>query len=72
MLRLFTGAVQSVGLPSHVRSDRGGENVGIARLMLQLRGPGRHITGKSVHNQSVYGVMFFNRVYVYSIAFFIA
>ena len=40
------------GYPSRVRSDHGGENIDVARLVLMLRGPnhGSHITGRSINN----------------------
>ncbi|KAK6183515.1 hypothetical protein SNE40_010985 [Patella caerulea] len=55
VLDCFKHAVHEYGVPKRVRSDKGGENIGIAEYMLRAQGCGRgsHITGRSVHNQRI-------------------
>ena len=52
VLESFLGAINKFGLPSRVRSDKGGENIEVASFMVEHRGQNRnsHITGRSVHN----------------------
>ena len=55
VLHDFVSGCTEFGLPSRVRSDYGGENVDVARYMLDVRGNGRgtFLTGASVHNQRI-------------------
>ncbi|CAH0388419.1 unnamed protein product [Bemisia tabaci] len=50
--KAFKAATQRFGWPKRVRSDKGLENTGVARCMLERRGPETRpfITGRSVHN----------------------
>ena len=51
----FVQATQMFGIPSRVRTDKGGENVKVWDFMEQHRGSGRssYITGSSVHNSRI-------------------
>lgn len=57
MLHAFIQGVEQFGVPSRVRMDMGGENVQVARYMIEHpeRGPGRGsaITVRSIHNQRI-------------------
>ena len=55
VLRFFRDANSVCGIPSRVRSDHGGENIGVCYFMVSHRGPGRgsHIAGSSVRNQRI-------------------
>ncbi|XP_057301688.1 uncharacterized protein LOC130636097 [Hydractinia symbiolongicarpus] len=55
VLDLFNAAICELGIPSRVRSDKGGENVLVWEKMTQLRGEGRgsFLAGSSVHNQRI-------------------
>lgn len=52
---LFQEAIAKYGVPSRVRSDRGGENIDVAKFIIENRGlnRGSHIAGTSVHNQRI-------------------
>ena len=55
MLSCFRDAVAQWGLPSRIRSDRGGENIDVVQYMIHRRGTGRGsaLVGRSVHNQRI-------------------
>ena len=51
----FAAAIDTYGIPSRIRTDRGGENTLVWEKMELLRGPNRgsFIAGTSVHNQRI-------------------
>ena len=53
--RLFKQATEQFGIPSRVRSDKGGENMLVCQYMITVQGlnRGSHIAGASVHNQQI-------------------
>ena len=55
VFKLFHSATKQYGVPSRVRSDKGGENILVCHFMVSTRGIGRasHISGSSVHNQRI-------------------
>lgn len=55
VMQLFGESITEFGIPSRVRSDKGGENVLVCHFMVSYRGPGRgsHIAGSSIHNQRI-------------------
>ena len=54
VLSCFSKGVQENGLPTHVRSDLGGENVDVWRFMIEQHSDSRAvITGSSTHNERV-------------------
>ena len=55
MLSCFLKGVETYGIPSRVRSDKGKENVLVSDYMIEKRGSerGSMITGSSTHNQRI-------------------
>lgn len=55
VLDQFINATSEYGVPSRIRTDFGGENIGIWRYMTRVRGEGRqsYIAGSSVHNSRI-------------------
>ena len=53
--KLFKEAIEEYGVPSRVRSDKGGENILVCQFMIAVRGTdrGSHIAVSSVHNQRI-------------------
>ncbi len=55
VLQHFLKGTAEFGVPSRLRTDKGGENVGLWRYMDEVRGEGRssYIAGSSVHNSRI-------------------
>ena len=55
VLTFFWKATRQYGIPSRVRSDKGGENIMVCHFMVSQRGVGRgsHIAGPSTQNQRI-------------------
>ena len=55
VLGYFVHATKEYGIPSRIRSDHGGENIGVWRFMEEVRGynRGSYIAGRSVHNTRI-------------------
>ena len=55
VLKLFIDSTKQYGIPSRVRSDKGGENIDVCHFMIAVRGTNRgsHIAGSSTHNQRI-------------------
>ncbi len=55
VLQLFTDSIRHYGVPNHVRSDHGGENVEVWRYMIAAHNNDYScvITGSSVHNERI-------------------
>ncbi|KAK4025114.1 hypothetical protein OUZ56_010617 [Daphnia magna] len=55
VLYSFLEGVSIYGVPSRVRTDKGGENILVGRYMITVRGTNRRslIVGRSVHNQRI-------------------
>jgi len=55
VFQLFWHTTMEFGIPSHVQSDKGGENMLVYHFVVAYRGPDRdsRIAGSSVHNQCI-------------------
>lgn len=54
-LRAFQEGIDTFGVPSRIRTDKGRENIEIITRMIELRGMNRNsaITGPSTRNQRI-------------------